>query len=42
MSELKKNLVTISYVSDEIAELDSEMTDNGVLLLNEIGLDPRY
>ena len=37
---LKKNLVTASYVSDEIAELDSEATDNGVLLLNEIGLDP--
>tara|TARA_Y100001954_G_scaffold237133_1_gene299874 strand:- start:587 stop:1918 length:1332 start_codon:yes stop_codon:yes gene_type:complete len=37
---LKKNLVTASYVSDEIAELDSDATDNGVLLLNEIGLDP--
>ena len=37
---LKKNLVTASYVSDEIAELDSEATKNGVLLLNEIGLDP--
>lgn len=37
---LKKNLVTASYVSDEIKELDSEATANGVLLLNEIGLDP--
>ena len=36
---LKKNLVT-SYVSDEIKELDSEALTNGVLLLNEIGLDP--
>ena len=25
---------------DEIEELDSEAKDNGVLLLNEIGLDP--
>ena len=39
-ARLKKNLVTASYVSDQIAELDSEATDNGVLLLNEIGLDP--
>ena len=37
---LKKNLVTASYVSDEIEELDSEAKANGVLLLNEIGLDP--
>ncbi|MBC8265354.1 MAG: saccharopine dehydrogenase NADP-binding domain-containing protein [Flavobacteriales bacterium] len=37
---LKKNLVTASYVSDEIAELDEKAKEAGVLLLNEIGLDP--
>jgi saccharopine dehydrogenase-like NADP-dependent oxidoreductase len=36
----KKNLVTASYVSDEIKSLDAEAKKNGVLLLNEIGLDP--
>jgi len=36
----KKNLVTASYVSDEIKSLDAEAKENGVLLLNEIGLDP--
>ena len=37
---LKKNLVTASYVSDEILKLDDKAKENGVLLLNEIGLDP--
>ena len=37
---LKKNLVTASYVSDEILQLDDKAKENGVLLLNEIGLDP--
>jgi len=36
----KKNLVTASYVSDEILALDNQAKENGVLLLNEIGLDP--
>jgi saccharopine dehydrogenase-like NADP-dependent oxidoreductase len=36
----KKNLVTASYVSNEIAELDEPARRAGVLLLNEIGLDP--
>ena len=36
----KKNLVTASYVSDEILALDNQARENGVLLLNEIGLDP--
>ena len=35
-----KNLVTASYVSDEIKSLDAEAKAKGVLLLNEIGLDP--
>jgi saccharopine dehydrogenase-like NADP-dependent oxidoreductase len=37
---LKKNLVTASYVSSEIAALDESARRAGVLLLNEIGLDP--
>tara|TARA_B100000795_G_scaffold204104_1_gene157700 strand:+ start:571 stop:1893 length:1323 start_codon:yes stop_codon:yes gene_type:complete len=35
-----KNLVTASYVSDEIKSLNAEAKEKGVLLLNEIGLDP--
>ena len=37
---LGKNLVTASYVSSEIAELDEAAKKAGILLLNEIGLDP--
>jgi saccharopine dehydrogenase-like NADP-dependent oxidoreductase len=37
---LVKNLVTASYVSPEIANLDEKAKQAGVLLLNEIGLDP--
>ena len=37
---LGKNLVTASYVSTEIAELDEAAKQAGILLLNEIGLDP--
>ena len=37
---LKKSLVTASYVSEEIAELDESAKQAGVLLLNETGLDP--
>jgi saccharopine dehydrogenase-like NADP-dependent oxidoreductase len=36
----RKHLVTASYVSKEIAELDAAAKDAGVILLNEIGLDP--
>ncbi len=36
----KKNLVTTSYVSKEMQELDKKAKDAGVLILNEIGLDP--
>ena len=35
-----KDLVTASYVSLEIAELDKAAKHAGILLLNEIGLDP--
>ena len=35
-----KDLVTASYVSDEINSLDQHAKDKGIILLNEIGLDP--
>lgn len=37
---LSKPMVTASYVSNEIAALHEEADKKGVLLLNEIGLDP--
>ena len=37
---LKKNLVTASYVSKEISKLNQDAKKAGILLLNEIGLDP--
>ncbi len=37
---LKKHLATASYVSDAMRELDSEARKNGIVLMNEIGLDP--
>lgn len=36
----KKHMVTASYVSKEIEALDEKAKEVGVLLLNEIGLDP--
>lgn len=38
--ELRKDLVTPSYVSDEMKGLDERARDGGVLLMNEVGLDP--
>lgn len=38
--ELKKNLITASYVSDDIRKLHEEARNNGLLFMNEIGLDP--
>jgi len=38
--ETGKHLVTTSYVSDNMKELDKEAKDAGVLLINEMGLDP--
>jgi saccharopine dehydrogenase-like NADP-dependent oxidoreductase len=35
-----KHLVTASYVSDKMKSLDAEARAKGVILLNEIGLDP--
>lgn len=37
---LRKHLVTASYICKEIKALEKEAEKNGVLLLNEIGLDP--
>ncbi len=36
----KKHLVTASYVSKQMKDLDSEAKKAGVIFLNEIGLDP--
>ncbi|MDG2139572.1 MAG: saccharopine dehydrogenase C-terminal domain-containing protein [Flavobacteriales bacterium] len=38
--KFRKNLVTASYVSDEIKELDNIAREHNIILLNEIGLDP--
>ncbi|MFI5219304.1 MAG: saccharopine dehydrogenase family protein [Bacteroidia bacterium] len=36
----KKNLITASYISDVIHKLNDQAVEDGVLLLNEMGLDP--
>ncbi|MEI6124098.1 MAG: saccharopine dehydrogenase C-terminal domain-containing protein [Bacteroidota bacterium] len=36
----KKNMVTTSYVKPEMRDLDQPAKDAGVIILNEIGLDP--
>ncbi len=36
----KKNMVTTSYVSQEMKDLDNNAKNAGVLILNESGLDP--
>lgn len=36
----KKHLVTASYISEEMEQLDAAAKEAGVLLLNECGLDP--
>ena len=38
--EMKKHMVTASYVSDEMKALQEDAVKNGVILMNEIGLDP--
>ncbi len=37
---LGKHLVTASYVSESMLDLDKEARNSGVILLNEVGLDP--
>ncbi|MGC4040627.1 MAG: saccharopine dehydrogenase C-terminal domain-containing protein [Flavobacterium sp.] len=36
----KKNMVTASYVSDAMQALDGQVKANGLVFMNEIGLDP--
>ena len=36
----EKNMVNASYVSDKIRALDNDAKDSGIILLNEMGLDP--
>lgn len=36
----KRHLVTASYVSDAMQQLNTKAKENGVILLNEVGLDP--
>ncbi len=38
--QLKKHLITASYVAKEIQELDDEFRKNGLAFLGEMGLDP--
>ena len=38
--KLKKNLLTASYVGDEMKRLNKDVIDNNLIFLNEIGLDP--
>ncbi len=38
--EFGKNLVTASYISKELKELDEEVRARGLIFMNEIGLDP--
>ncbi|MEP2279401.1 saccharopine dehydrogenase C-terminal domain-containing protein, partial [Maribacter sp.] len=37
---LKKHMVTASYVSSELLELDEKVKEAGLVFMNEIGLDP--
>ena len=37
---LKKNMVTASYISNEMKALDQQAKDAGVIVMNEIGVDP--
>jgi len=36
----KKNMVTASYVSPEMQELHNDAVNNGLIFMNEIGVDP--
>ena len=38
--KFKKNIITPSYISDEMKALDQEANEAGIIVLNEIGLDP--
>lgn len=36
----KVNVVTTSYVSDAVRELDAPAKEAGIVVLNEVGVDP--
>ena len=36
----KKNMVTTSYVKPEMQALDAQAKESGIIILNEVGLDP--
>ena len=36
----KKNMITASYISEEMKSLDVQAKENQIVLMNEIGLDP--
>lgn len=38
----KKNMLTTSYVSPEMKALDAKAMEAGIIILNEIGVDPGY
>ncbi|WP_088324425.1 saccharopine dehydrogenase family protein [Polaribacter tangerinus] len=38
--KFKKHLVTASYISEEMKKLDDETKKNGLIFMNEIGVDP--
>ncbi len=38
----QKNMVTTSYVSDEMKSLEEEAKQAGIIILNEIGVDPGF
>ncbi|MGB7842015.1 MAG: saccharopine dehydrogenase C-terminal domain-containing protein [Salinimicrobium sp.] len=35
-----KNMVTASYINDEMQELDAQVKEKGLVFMNEIGVDP--
>ncbi|HET8885370.1 MAG TPA: saccharopine dehydrogenase family protein [Salinimicrobium sp.] len=38
--KFRKNMVTASYISDEMEALDAEVKEKGLVFMNEIGVDP--
>ena len=38
----KSSVVTISYISPSMEELEKEIDEAGITVMNEIGLDPGY
>ena len=39
--ENKKHIITPSYISEEVKALDSQAKEAGIMVLNEMGLDPK-